>query len=526
MAVISGGYGPTNNSAFNQQQQAGGNQNSFNRQQQSVAGTQPRQDYFSFRRQREAAQGNGGSTSASVTVNKTGQGQMTAPPQGIQAQQSPVMANGQMSTQPLTWQSPQQQQFGQLRQQQGTDVSKVPDQYKGVAQSYLTNLGRVGSEPEWQTWLNRQDMDKGIAGSPEAAAYQEFVKQQQRQQFNAPEYIGQMPTNVNTPGINGQGWNPMTSPQLNNPIYNPATFNQQFSQYGFDPSRISQFGAPNQEAIDAQQQQMLQRQFANPHTMGPEAVAALKAKQQETALALQRSQFGDIDSAAAARGTVGSGMQQAAQNQVRNQTGQNILSSYRDIDLQKMQQDRMDETGVLNNANQFQNSQMNRAIGGYGATLSGQQERERGFQSEALSAQQAEAQRAQQMQDNAAQQWQGYQSQANADAQNLGVWGQQNQNYFNLLGQDQNNQQLALQRFLGSQGIGLDRDRLDTQKEQFNKGYGLDIASFLENRRQFDKNLGQTGSNFNNNLAYQYALLNSNSNNNAMDFYRSLFGAV
>jgi hypothetical protein len=523
---MTGGYGPTNSQAYQQQQNTGANQNSFNKQASSVGGSSP-QNYFNFmqrsqmgrQKQRQPGQ------AASVSTNPS-QGQMT-PPQGIQSLQSPVMANGQMSVQPLSWQSPQQQQFGQLRQSQGTDASKVPQEYKSVADAYLKNLGRIGSMPEWQTWAPNPNFQQGIAGSEEAKLYQDYQKQvmDARNAFPVPQLGWQQ--NITPPSVNGQAWNPLQGPQgLNNATYNPATFNQQFSQYNGDPNSISQFQAPNQQGIDNQQQQMIQNMLSNPHTMNDQAVAALKAKQQETALALQRSQLGNVDAGAAARGVTGGGPQAAQQNQVRNQTGQNILSSYRDIDLAKLEQDRLDEVGALNSANQFQNSQMNRGVQGYNATLAGQTAREGVAVDAANSAQRAEGMRLGQDQANANEQWQKYQSLGNQDAQNLGVWNQQNSNYFNLLDGNQRQQQIGLQGWLGAQGIGLDRDRLDTSKDQFNKGYGLDIANFLEGRRQFDKSLGQSGSNFNNNMAYQYALLNSNNTNNTMDFYRSLFGAV
>lgn len=430
---MTGGYGPTNYAAANSQQQTGANQNSFNQQQQATGGTSSQPNFMSFvqRRQRRAQ---GGSTPY-PQPQPTLQAQPQTQSGGVGQMQSPVMANGQMSVQPLIWQAPTPPPAPPP-----VDLSAVPQQYQKIAQSYAKNLGRAGSEPEWQNWVNNPDYEKHISGSPEA---QKFAQQQQ--------------------AIAEQHKKQQAMPMVNDAY---------FQRYTVDPNVISQFQPPSNPMLDSQQLSMVQRMLSTPETMTPEAVAALKAKQMETAMALQSQQLRGIQGNAAARGVTGGGNQFAQSNVVRNQTGQNILGAYRDIDLAKLEQDRLDQVQALDVANQFQNSQLNRAATGYQTQLQGQTAREA----------------------------------VRSDAANSG----------------QRAQQLGLQWLLGSQGIGLDQDRLAQQADQFNKGYGLDIAQFLEARRQ----AGVQQGNFNNNLAYQYALLNSNNNNNSMDFFRSLFGAV
>lgn len=200
-----------------------------------------------------------------------------------------------------------------------------------------------------------------------------------------------MQMQVNLPNMYGpyQSYTPQT--QLPTQGYQAGNFgNTPFSQYQGNPGNITQFQGPNQQGIQNQQEALLQQMLNNPYSMSAENVAQLKGQQRATALALQKAGMGQNADQAAAMGRVGGSSQMAGDARLQDQANSNILSGYRDIDLQKMTQDRTDLLKALESATGVMDSASNRATSQYAQTLAGQQAREKVGLDAATSAQAAE----------------------------------------------------------------------------------------------------------------------------------------
>jgi len=332
-----------------------------------------------------------------------------------------------------------------------------------------------------------------------------------------------------------QGYNLGTQPFS---TYQGATFNEnvpQAYQAGqlnqapmatYSPDQFAQWQGPSQQAQEAQQNDLLQQMFASPHSMSDANVEQLKAQQRESALAMQRQLQGQLDQQAASLGRLGGGMNQANQRQLGLDTLSQVLAGNRDIALQKMQQDRLDELNLLGLSNEMLSGQMGRASTAYGQQLAGQQAQAQanlqGVQSQQNATQyglqrdvaqeslnqaavQSALQRAQMQQAiaeaNAGQQWQQYQSQANAEqlglqrgtAQagiNLDAANSALQSYQTDLDAYNTWQARALQDRLGTGSLALQQQQFGEGQRQFNVGSALDALRFLESQRQFNDNMG------------------------------------
>lgn len=186
-----------------------------------------------------------------------------------------------------------------------------------------------------------------------------------------------------------QNFTPQT--QLPTQGYQAGNFgNTPFSQYQGNPGNISQFSAPQNQQVQAQQQALLMSVLNNPLTMSDQNVQQLKAQQRATALAQQQAGQSQNAEQMAAMGRVGSGQQTLNDNLLRDQANSNVMSGYRDIALQKMLQDRKDITGAIDTATGVMDSQSQRATSEFNSQLAGQQAREKVGLDAATSAQAAE----------------------------------------------------------------------------------------------------------------------------------------
>lgn len=153
----------------------------------------------------------------------------------------------------------------------------------------------------------------------------------------------------------------------------------------YQPGQVAQYQAPNQSQTSDQTQALLSSILSNPQTMNPNVVAQMKEAQKEQALLMQRQNQSTLDQHAIARGTLGSGANQALAGQNLQQALDSILGSNRAIDMQAAQQNRQDELAALNAGNSFLNDQLSRSTQAYGTQLQGQlaqeQLKQQGFRS-------------------------------------------------------------------------------------------------------------------------------------------------
>jgi len=350
----------------------------------------------------------------------------------------------------------------------------------------------------------------------------------------------------------------------------------------YQAGQIGQFQGPNQGALDQQTQQSVSQLLSNPLSLSDANAAALKERQKESALAMQQQLQGQFASSAAARGTLGSGAQAAADRRGNADTQSQILGSYRDIDLAKAQQDQADRLNAINTANQFLTSQSGRATSAYGAQLAGQTAQEQARQAAAASQQNAGQFDLARAQSQEALRQAGVTSQNQAtqfDLQRALSQAGLDQNFFNnllsqqqlsLQGQSANAdnqyrgyqsqltaQQAALQRAISQAGLnqagaqsglanyaadldafnaaqqrGLQGRQLDVQQQLGQGGLAIDQARLGEQGRQFDlgylldrarfglqqQQFGEGQRQFNDTNAYQYAQLQQNGQNSLLDF--------
>jgi hypothetical protein len=100
-------------------------------------------------------------------------------------------------------------------------------------------------------------------------------------------------------------------PQMYNGYTGTNFGNDPFTSYGFDSNRISQFSGPNQGQTQGGVNSLMQNLLANPTSMTDSGVGALKDKQKETALAVQKAAMGSNAEEMARSGRFGGGGYQA-----------------------------------------------------------------------------------------------------------------------------------------------------------------------------------------------------------------------
>lgn len=193
----------------------------------------------------------------------------------------------------------------------------------------------------------------------------------------------------------GQTYNPMQF-QLSDPgHYTPGQIGQpNVAGYtaraftpalgpAYTPGQTAQFQGPQSGQILTQQQQLLSQLLDSPDLLDATAIAQLKEKQKEAALQMQADQLAQAGQNAAARGVTGGGWQAGTERRIGDATRGQVLQSQREIDLAALQANRDARVGALSAAEQMLQGQSSRAIGEYGATLSGQQAREGNLQNAA-----------------------------------------------------------------------------------------------------------------------------------------------
>lgn len=356
--------------------------------------------FLSYLTQQQGPTGpNGGGVNTTTKKNPYAQTAVTAPTPG----NSPVTPTGALNpAQPPPQPRPSSNQSpNQLAQQQ---QPPTPDPFAAMGggnYNWATggwtpkNMGTpAGSNPTGGGTGSIPNMPTGTSQAvPGYMQHLAGVQPYQGTQFSQYQNMTYDPTqlSVNMPQQYGQ-YNPyQVQTQLPTQGYQAGNFGTTpFTQYQGNPNNISQFQGPQTQAIQGQEQALLSQMLANPYSMNAQNVAQLKEKQKETALALQQSGQAGNAEAMAARGMYGGGQQGAIDAQLRDQANKNILTGYRDIDLQKMTQDRQDLLDALGAADTSLNSASNRATSEYSQLLAGQQAREKVGLDAATSAQAAE----------------------------------------------------------------------------------------------------------------------------------------
>lgn len=258
-------------------------------------------------------------------------------------------------------------------------------------------------------------------------------------------------------------------------------------------TEFTQYQAPQHDTQNQQQLDLITKLLSSPQTQSPEVIAKMKQASMEESMTMANQLRQANQQAAAGRGFNPAGGSVAASNRLTDENLVNaILGKNRDIEIGAASQNRQDELNALQASEGILSGQVGRGSEVYGNILKGQ-----GLQA-------ADDQ------------------QVSQDAINRAIaqfsGDMQGANF--KLGQDQANRDdywrgisTDLQRELGVGGLDLDRSRLNQQGDQFNQSYGLDVLRFLEGQRQSDNNLG-----------FNYNTLNSQNNNNMMNYIMSVIG--
>ncbi len=339
-------------------------------------------------------------------------------------------------------------------------------------------------------------------GTPEASDYQKPAQYWQRvQAVHSGQFTPEQAAFVNNAIAQGiQPGATFTSPATPPGVSNGgavnganALFNVPVPQVGipsnpnaqlppsYGGTNYTQFVAPNHDASNQAQLDLVNRILTNPDTQSPEVIAKMKQASMEEALKMaeQLRQQNALD--AVSRGFNPAGGSAAAADRLTNENLiSSILGKNRDIEIGAASQNRADELAALASAEGILSGQVGRAGDVYNNILKGQ------------TTQAADREAVSNDAINRAL------SQFGADLQgaNFNLNQQQaNRGDFNT------QQQLALQRELGIGGLNLDQSRLSEQGREFNLNNALNVLQFLEGQRQA-----------NNNLGFNYTALNANQN--------------
>lgn len=161
------------------------------------------------------------------------------------------------------------------------------------------------------------------------------------------------------------------------PDYQARTFHANTPQANYGPAyqadQIGQFSAPDQSAMNTQQNALMQAILANPQSMSPDVVAQMKESQKQQALLMRGQRQQGLDQNAIARGVVGSGQVSAQGAGYENDMMNQILESNRNLDVTAAQTNWADRLQALQASEALASGQMGRATQGFGAQLAGQQ---------------------------------------------------------------------------------------------------------------------------------------------------------
>jgi hypothetical protein len=122
------------------------------------------------------------------------------------------------------------------------------------------------------------------------------------------------------------------------------------------------FGGPVRNNIDDLNARLVQQVLEHPETLTPEAINAMREKSKEDALTYQQQQKNIIGSDAAARGVFGGGNQNAQETNLAADTIKNLIAGNRQIDLNKVAQDRSDQLGAADLADKYLSGSLGRAL--------------------------------------------------------------------------------------------------------------------------------------------------------------------
>lgn len=372
-----------------------------------------------------------------------------------------------------TGQAPVQPPTQQPQQPQETFLQRQHRLYgQQSANSPVSSTGRITAQQQQQQAPQQQGGGIQQGQAPVYTQQPQQYQQVQAQPFRQPSTGQAGPNQVAGPA---GGWQTYQSqvrvPQAQQ--YAPGPQNT------YQAAQVQQFQQPQMQQMQADQQRMVQQLMANPYSMSAQGVEALKGQQSEQAMLMNKQQQGQLMSQLASRGIdPGSqGYAQAQQRQLGQDMNQNILAGNRQIDIDKMKQDRIDALGVVGAAGDFQNQALQRAIQGYSTGLQG-----------------TEAQRQEAMtqigseQDLTKQNWQG-QQQGFADAmQQAGLQSQEGQLGFQS---QQQAQQADIQRQLANMGLlrqdagnNTQNRQIDVQNQQFGQSLGFDREKFGYQKEQ------------------------------------------
>jgi hypothetical protein len=261
----------------------------------------------------------------------------------------------------------------------------------------------------------------------------------------------------------------------------------------YQGSTFTQYQAPQHQAQNQQQLDLISRLLANPQTQSPQVIEQMKQKQMEEQLLMGQQYNQQAQDNLAARGfSVGGGQADAARRASQDSVMSAILGQNRDIEIGAANQNRTDELNALNASEGILQGQQVRGGEIYNNTLKGQ-------------GMQAEDKRM--VSQDAINRSLG-QFGADMDTANFGLGVQQANR-----GDYWTGQQLGLQRELGVGGLGIDQQRVNNQDSQFGQNHALNVLGFLEGQRTS-----------NNNLGFNYDQLNSNNNNTMMQTIMSMLG--
>lgn len=280
----------------------------------------------------------------------------------------------------------------------------------------------------------------------------------------------------------GTVFQPGMMPQYQFQDYQTAQFTQQ-------PPQI-----PGLEGLYAQQDAGLAALQGG--SLPPEIVAQLKERQKADALAMQQQLGTQMNQGFASRGMLGAGAHQASMRNLGDQTMENVLGNYRDIDIAAAQQGFQDKLRALDMANSVagQRGQLGLAQAAFAADQQARQAQENQF---------------------------AFQSQFAAPGfEREGFMGQQGLNlqgansglgaYQTDLDAFFQNRGMDLQRELANRGMDVDLRRLQSQEGMFDRSLSLDWARLMN-----DMQMGRYG------LGFNYAQLQNQAQN---QMFNQLFG--
>lgn len=254
---------------------------------------------------------------------------------------------------------------------------------------------------------------------------------------------------------------------------------------------FDQYLAPDHEKQNQQELALVSRLLEHPETLSPEIVTAMKQKAVEDSLSQQHQLDQQAQDDAAARGfSLSGGQAEAAKRRNAEALQKAILGSNRDLDIRAASQNRQDILNALEQGERILSGQTARSSDIYNSTLKGQGATAADRQAVSNSAIQ-----------RAIQQFTGNMDSAQFD---LGQQEANRDDYYRGKGLD-------LQRELGVGGLNIDQQRVNNQSSQFDKNYGLNILQLLEQMREHDNNSG-----------FNWASLNQNASNNAINTLRSM----